>query len=75
MLETLACEILRLITDWVVKSWRVYLPRYLGSLFDPGSLTACQLPPAHLRALSRVSSTLYSVLVPGPIQKIPYTDR
>ncbi|KAJ5409990.1 uncharacterized protein N7487_004349 [Penicillium crustosum] len=46
MLETLPCEILMLIADW--------------------------LPPAHLRALSRVSSKLYSVLVPHIYRTIAF---
>ncbi|KAJ5855206.1 hypothetical protein N7455_009154 [Penicillium solitum] len=46
MLETLPCEILMLIADW--------------------------LPPTHLRALSRVSSRLYSVLVPHIYRTIAF---
>ncbi|KAJ5365277.1 hypothetical protein N7517_008163 [Penicillium concentricum] len=46
MLETLPCEILMLIADW--------------------------LPPAHLRALSRVSSRVYSVLVPHIYRTITF---
>jgi hypothetical protein len=64
MLETLPCEILMLIADWVS-------PGVFG-LFDSRPLTACQLPPAHLRALSRVSSRLYSVLVPHIYRTIAF---
>ncbi|KAJ5500669.1 hypothetical protein N7453_009720 [Penicillium expansum] len=46
MLETLPCEILMLIADW--------------------------LPPAYLRALSRVSSRVYSVLVPHIYRTISF---
>ena len=64
MLEMLPCEILMLIADWVS-------PGVFG-LFDSRPLTAYQLPPAHLRALSRVSSRLYSVLVPHIYRTIAF---
>jgi hypothetical protein len=55
MLETLPCEILMLIADWVS-------PACLFCLVQV--LTARQLPVTTLRVLSRASSRLYAVLVP-----------
>ncbi|KAJ5531428.1 hypothetical protein N7527_004821 [Penicillium freii] len=48
------------------------LPPGVFGLFNSRPLTACQLPPAHLRALSRVSSRLYSVLVPHIYRTIAF---
>ena len=65
MLEKLPCEILMLIADRVS-------PGLSCLICLIGSLTARQLPPASLRALSRASSRVYSILIPQIYRTIAY---
>ena len=65
MLEKLPCEILMLIADWVSPSLSCLICLIR-------SLTTRQLPSVSLRALSRASSTLYSILIPQIYRTIAF---